>query len=84
MSAPQMLVADMRNHVPQASADTGRGTREQRLDSLGTVTDRQGNPVAGANVTLIDDNFRALATTTTDAQGDFRFIRRELSRVWLT
>ncbi len=50
-----------------------------RVTALGKVTDWNGNPVQGADVTLIDDSFRTLGTTTTDAKGDFRFIEVNLS-----
>jgi hypothetical protein len=50
-----------------------------RLTALGKVTDWNGNPVQGADVTLIDDSFRTLGATTTDALGDFRFIDVNLS-----
>ena len=35
--------------------------------------------MAGANVSLIDDNFRAIAATTTDAQGNFHFLNVDLA-----
>jgi hypothetical protein len=41
--------------------------------ALGTVTDVDGNPVRGANVTLFDDSYRELATTTSDLNGNFVF-----------
>lgn len=46
---------------------------DNNFTASGKVTDLQGNPVQGANVMLIDNSFRTLGTTTTDANGNFRF-----------
>ena len=43
------------------------------VTATGCVTDERSNPVQGATVTLIDDNFRELGTTTSDASGNFKF-----------
>jgi hypothetical protein len=40
---------------------------------MGTVTDVNGDPVSGANVTLIDDSFKTLGVVKTDTNGNFRF-----------
>lgn len=43
------------------------------FSAMGKVTDRHGNPVEGATVTLIDGNWKELDTATTDANGNFDF-----------
>jgi hypothetical protein len=68
-SAPLALVADV-----VILASSTQIPPVDKFTALGTVTDQQGNPVEGASVTLIDDSFRTLGTTTTDANGNFRFI----------
>jgi hypothetical protein len=40
---------------------------------MGKVSDRNGNPVVGAVVTLIDGIYIELGTTTTDQNGNFEF-----------
>lgn len=50
----------------------------------GTVTDANGEPIPGANVTLIDDtlhgdSFNILGVTTTDLNGNFKFINLQTS-----
>jgi hypothetical protein len=40
----------------------------------GKVTDRIGNPIPGADVTLIDWNYKVLRTMKTDDNGNFDFI----------
>jgi hypothetical protein len=45
----------------------------------GTVTDANGEPVQGANVTLLDDSFNTLGVTTTDTNGNFKFLNEETS-----
>lgn len=41
----------------------------------GTLTDREsGNPIAGASLTLLDAGGTELATTTSDAEGAYRFV----------
>ncbi|OPY26673.1 MAG: PEGA domain protein [Methanocella sp. PtaU1.Bin125] len=60
------------SYAPQAIAATP-------LTVTGMVIDRHGNPIAGANVQLINDQFfgssyQILGTTTTDSNGNFEFI----------
>jgi hypothetical protein len=40
----------------------------------GEVTDRYGNPVAGAQVTLIDSNYNVLGVKTTGTDGSYDFL----------
>ncbi len=47
--------------------------------ATGTVTDANGDPVAGAEVTLLDDSYSVLAATTTDANGNFEFLNISMS-----
>ncbi|RPJ50769.1 MAG: carboxypeptidase regulatory-like domain-containing protein, partial [Methanobacteriota archaeon] len=59
-------------YAPQAIAATP-------LTVTGMVIDRHGNPIAGATVQLINDQFfgasyQSLGTTTTDSNGNFQFI----------
>lgn len=54
--------------VTNASAD---GTP---FSALGQVTDRYGNGVAGATVTMVDNNYKQVAKTKTDANGNFEFV----------
>lgn len=44
------------------------------ITATGTVTDVNGHPVAGADVTLLDDSYRALGATKTDANGNFQLV----------
>lgn len=41
--------------------------------AMGTVIDANGDAVPGASVTLMDETYRELGTTTTDANGNFGF-----------
>ena len=54
--------------VTNASAD---GTP---FSAMGQVTDRYGNGVAGATVTMVDNNYKQVAKTKTDANGNFEFV----------
>jgi hypothetical protein len=42
--------------------------------AMGQVTDKNGNPVEGARVMLIDDNKKEMAATRSDATGNFEFV----------
>ena len=44
------------------------------FSAMGTVTDKNGNPVEGARVMLIDDNKKETAATRSDANGNFEFV----------
>jgi hypothetical protein len=68
-AAPLILVADV---ITQFSSSTPVPTGST-FTVNGTVTDVHGYPLAGATVSLINDNFDTLATTTTDAEGNFKF-----------
>ena len=50
----------------------------ETITVTGTVTDANGDPVAGAKVTLMDDSFNTLAATTTDANGNFQFLNASM------
>jgi hypothetical protein len=55
-----------------------------KVTAMGIVTDERGRPVPDANVTLIDDtmardHFRELGSTTSDANGNFKFMNVELA-----
>ena len=50
-----------------------------KVIAIGTVIDERGQPVPGANVTLIDANYLEIGTTTTDAIGNFKFVNVELA-----
>ena len=54
--------------VANASAD---GTP---FSAMGQVTDRYGNGVAGATVTMVDNNYKQVAKTKTDSNGNFEFV----------
>lgn len=54
--------------VANASAD---GTP---FTAIGTVTDRYGNGVAGATVTMVDNNYKQIAKTKSDSNGNFEFV----------
>ncbi len=54
--------------VANASAD---GTP---FTAIGQVTDRYGNGVAGATVTMVDNNYKQVAKTKSDANGNFEFV----------
>ena len=41
---------------------------------MGQVTDKNGNPVEGARVMLIDDNNKETAATRSDSNGNFEFV----------
>jgi Sec-independent protein translocase protein TatA len=41
---------------------------------MGKVTDRYGNGVADATVTLVDNNYKQVAKTKSDVNGDFEFV----------
>jgi hypothetical protein len=69
-SAPLALIADMVTLAPSPTPVPAGN----KFIARGTVTDLQGNPVAGASVRLIDDSFRTLGTATTDANGNFRLV----------
>ncbi|AFC99734.1 PEGA domain containing protein [Methanocella conradii HZ254] len=42
----------------------------------GQVIDRYGNPIAGADVTLVDSNYKVIGTMKTNENGDFDFINK--------
>jgi hypothetical protein len=42
--------------------------------AIGQVTDKNGNPVEGARVMLIDDNKKETAAVRSDADGNFEFV----------
>ena len=44
------------------------------FSAIGTVTDKNGNPVEGARVMLIDDNKKETAATRSDSNGHFEFV----------
>ncbi len=43
------------------------------FSAMGQVTDRYGNGVPGATVTLVDNNYKTVGKTKTDANGNFEF-----------
>lgn len=43
----------------------------------GTVIDNQGNPVKGANVTLVNDEFNAINSTLTNDSGYYKFVNKQ-------
>ena len=45
------------------------------FSAMGQVTDKNGNPVEGARVMLIDDNNKEAAVTRSDSNGNFEFAR---------
>lgn len=51
----------------------------EQVTAMGTVVDELGRPVPGATVRLIDENYRELGTTTSDANGNFRLVNVELA-----
>ncbi|HEY3421763.1 MAG TPA: carboxypeptidase-like regulatory domain-containing protein [Methanocellaceae archaeon] len=45
--------------------------------AMGTVTDAVGNPVPNATVTMVDNNYKLVALTHTDPNGNFEFVNVE-------
>ena len=45
-----------------------------QFTTMGQVTDKNGNPVEGARVMMIDDNNKETAATRSDSNGNFEFV----------
>ena len=56
------------------TAVTGANASNTAFSISGQVIDRYGDPLPGATVTLIDNNFNTIATKTTNQNGNFDFL----------
>lgn len=59
--------------VTQSTADVTLTDYHTKSDISGKVTDKNGNPVSGATVSLKDEDGKTVATVTTDKNGDYIF-----------
>ena len=55
----------------QLVAISGVYAQTHTLTVMGKVMDRNGHPIKGANVTMIDAYWKAIDTTTSGGNGDF-------------
>ena len=50
------------------------GAQASTFTAIGIVTDANGNPLQNATVTLVDNNYKQVALTKTDSNGNFEFV----------